>query len=230
MTSRNSEPCPVRCSGLTPEFFMKPHHLLLAFVLLASAAFGADPQTNITQTIQVAPTRLQSTKFRGGQGNFGASRGPGKTHAGVDLVANQSSMDKSVYQVRAVGGGRIAYSRMNGANGTEGYGFTVIVDHGTGWYTLYAHLATKATQDLHRVGDTVQAGDIIGYMADLAANDLSTGNVTNPIVKEWDKIQVHFEIFPAPAGRSSTGAIADIKQGASTEDPTNRLILLGYMP
>jgi len=40
----------------------------------------------------------------------------------------------------------------------EGYGLTVVLDHGRGWQSLYAHLLETAVQ----VGDDVRAGVAIG--------------------------------------------------------------------
>jgi murein DD-endopeptidase MepM/ murein hydrolase activator NlpD len=97
----------------------------------------------INDAIKVSPTLLDSSLLRGHEGAFGAPRGVGKTHQGVDIVANKSSEDKSIYQVRATSAGRVAYARLNGSDGS-GYGHTVVIDHQNGFYTLYAHLATAS--------------------------------------------------------------------------------------
>src|ERR1700719_3501027 len=73
------------------------------------------------------PTNTARTLLRGHEGVFAAPRGGGKTHTGVDIVANQSSMNKSIYQVVAVADGTVAYAMTNGENPGEGYGYTVIV-------------------------------------------------------------------------------------------------------
>ena len=58
--------------------------------------------------------------------------------------------------------------------GTTGYGNYVLVMHGNGWSTLYAHLSAFTVHE----GDTVRRGDPIGLVG-------STGNSTGP--------HLHFE-------------------------------------
>lgn len=56
--------------------------------------------------------------------------------------------------IRAIWGGRVIY-----ANSFRGYGNMIIVDHGDNFYTLYA----QASNLQKKVGDTVQAGELLGY-------------------------------------------------------------------
>ncbi|UGY02529.1 murein hydrolase activator EnvC family protein [Bradyrhizobium quebecense] len=181
----------------------------------------------IDDVIAITPTLKTSTLLRAGPGSFGASRGAGHSHQGVDIVANQSAADKSVYQVRATSDGTVAYCQINGSAST-GYGYTVVVDHQNGFYTLYAHLAINASRGLVTLGQAVAQGDIIGYLADLANGEKSSGNVLADVVAPYDKIQLHIECFEAPQGRSSTGTLKDIKDGCTLDDPTLRLQALGY--
>ncbi|UVK55356.1 M23 family metallopeptidase [Mesorhizobium sp. AR02] len=181
---------------------------------------------SIDDVISIPPTLLGSSLLRGEEGTFGSSRDGGKTHQGIDIVANQSSADKSIYQVRATAAGQIAYARTNGSVAKPGYGYTVVVDHLNGFYTLYAHLAINASAGLATVGQSVQAGDIIGYLADLTNGEMSSGNAR--AVAPYDRIQLHFECFEAPSGRSSTGGLGAIKDGCTLDDPTLRLAALGY--
>jgi murein DD-endopeptidase MepM/ murein hydrolase activator NlpD len=180
---------------------------------------------NLNDAIQVTPTRTASSLLRGHEGAFHAPRGGGKVHQGVDIVANKSSADKSIYEVRTTAIGKVAYARMNGS-ATTGYGYTVVVDHQNGWYTLYAHLAINASAGLKSVGDSVSAGDVIGYLADLANGEKSSGNAR--AVAPYDKIQLHFECFQAPPGRSSANRLDTIRVTAATDDPSARLQALGY--
>ena len=55
------------------------------------------------------------------------------------------------------------------------YGNLLMVDHGNGFRTLYAHLAER----LVRAGDLVQKGDVIGTVGD-------TGRTTGP--------HLHYEV------------------------------------
>jgi murein DD-endopeptidase MepM/ murein hydrolase activator NlpD len=195
---------------------------------LAALALGITLGAQDSRVIIITPTNTSKTLLRGHEGTFGAPRGGGKTHAGVDIVANQSSTDKNDYRVTAVADGTVAYAMTNGEGPGEGYGYTVIIDHQNGSYTLYAHLATIASSGLVKIGDSVSKGAVIGYMADLANNEKSSGNVLAKSVPAYDKIQLHFEEFNAPAGRTSADAIAVIKQGGTILDPTFDLTTHGY--
>jgi len=81
-------------------------------------------------------------------GGFDATRGNGRRHAALDL---NSSEGASVF---AAHGGTVALS----AGGWGPYGSTIIVDHGDGTYSVYAHLSDRAVHE----GDSVWAGQPIG--------------------------------------------------------------------
>jgi murein DD-endopeptidase MepM/ murein hydrolase activator NlpD len=181
---------------------------------------------SIDDAISTPPTLLASSLLRGNEGAFGSPRGGGKTHQGIDIVANQSSADKNIYQVRATAAGQIAYARQNGSQAKPGYGYTIVIDHQNDFYTLYAHLAINASAGLISVGQLVQVGDILGYLADLTNGEMSSGNAR--AVAPYDKIQLHFECFEAPSGRSSAAGLDQIKNGCTINDPTFRLLALGY--
>ncbi|WP_193086825.1 M23 family metallopeptidase [Advenella sp. FME57] len=87
-------------------------------------------------------------------------------HAGVDLVAPVGS------QVKTTLGGKVSFV---GAKG--GYGNTVIVEHGSGYATLYAHLQKFAPR--LAAGRVVDKGEVIGHLGD-------TGKVTGA--------HLHYEI------------------------------------
>jgi murein DD-endopeptidase MepM/ murein hydrolase activator NlpD len=90
--------------------------------------------------------------------------------------------DSSQPRVRAAGSGTVikivndCETVSNGCGG--GYGNNVIIDHGDGFSTMYAHLATVAVE----AGDAVTKGAVIGQMG-------RTGNV-----KSWQGIHLHFEV------------------------------------
>ena len=89
-------------------------------------------------------------------GHFGPETHPkwGTTllNNGIDIQSPQGT------PVRAVAKGRVEYTNDDYA----GYGQIVILNHGDGYYTLYAHLSSiQATQ-----GTEVPAGQIIGRVGD----------------------------------------------------------------
>jgi murein DD-endopeptidase MepM/ murein hydrolase activator NlpD len=180
----------------------------------------------ITDAIIQTPTLLQNTLLRGSEGQFGAPRTGGKTHQGIDIVAIVSSPDKSTYQVRATAPGVVAYAQNNGTAANPGYGYTIVIDHQNGFYTLYAHLAPNASSGIVVLGQPVNAGDLLGYLADLANGEKSSGNAR--AVAPYDRIQLHFECFETDPGRSSSGQLLPIKANCTLDDPTNQLLALGY--
>ena len=84
--------------------------------------------------------------------------GTRRMHAGIDIGA------PSGQAIVAVKAGRVVHA---GAMGT--YGNLVVVDHGNGFSTAYAHQTRVATYD----GAQVRAGQVIGYVG-------STGASTGP--------------------------------------------------
>ncbi|WP_374728280.1 M23 family metallopeptidase [Catenuloplanes atrovinosus] len=89
----------------------------------------------------------------------------GRLHAGIDLAAASGTT------VRAAGAGTVVTAGSN----YGGYGLSVLVDHGNGFYTHYAHLSRVSVA----AGDRVTAGQRIGAEG-------STGNSTGP--------HLHFEV------------------------------------
>jgi murein DD-endopeptidase MepM/ murein hydrolase activator NlpD len=86
---------------------------------------------------------------------------------GVDLAAPTGT------PIRAAADGTVVIAKAGGWNG--GYGSYVVISHGNGSQTLYAHMSKVAAYD----GESVSQGDIIGYVG-------STGESTGS--------HVHFEI------------------------------------
>jgi murein DD-endopeptidase MepM/ murein hydrolase activator NlpD len=83
-----------------------------------------------------------------------------RAHRGTDYVAPTGT------PIWAAGSGKIQFAGRKG-----GYGNTVIVDHGRGITTLYAHMS-RIGRDA-RVGRRVEQGKVIGYVG-------STGASTGP--------------------------------------------------
>ena len=80
-----------------------------------------------------------------------------RLHAGVDISAPSGT------EIFAAGSGKVI-----GAGVAGGYGNRVIIDHGGGLATLYAHQSSMVVSE----GDSVIAGDLIGYVG---STGLSTG-------------------------------------------------------
>jgi murein DD-endopeptidase MepM/ murein hydrolase activator NlpD len=90
--------------------------------------------------------------------------GTSRMHNGVDMNAAQGD------PIKASASGKVILSGVKG-----GFGNTVMIDHGGGMVTLYAHQSKLAVS----VGDKVDAGQTIGYIG-------STGLSTGP--------HLHFEV------------------------------------
>ncbi|MDY6897018.1 MAG: peptidoglycan DD-metalloendopeptidase family protein [Cyanobacteriota bacterium] len=90
--------------------------------------------------------------------------GRGRLHAGIDFAAGYGST------IRAADSGTVLYSGWYG-----GYGKTVIINHGKGMTTLYAH----ASRLYVKAGETVKRGQAISAIG-------STGLSTGP--------HLHFEV------------------------------------
>lgn len=89
--------------------------------------------------------------------------GTRRLHAGIDISAGYGA------SIRAAGNGVVILAEWFG-----GYGNAIVVDHGGGLTTLYAHQSALNVS----VGSAVTAGDVIGYVG-------STGFSTGP--------HLHFE-------------------------------------
>lgn len=91
--------------------------------------------------------------------------GYGRFHSGLDIADNYGT------PIKATAAGRISYSGW-----MQGYGYAVIIDHGSGLQTLYGHCSRL----LVNVGQQVTKGQ---HIADMG----STGNSTGP--------HVHYEVL-----------------------------------
>lgn len=93
-------------------------------------------------------------------------------HPGLDFNA---ALGSPLY---AVDSGQIVYAGWN----NYGYGNFIVIDHGTGWFSAYAHLSQFYVSCL----DVVTQGQVIGASG-------STGNSTGP--------HLHFELFQTGVGQ-----------------------------
>ncbi|MBB5871587.1 murein DD-endopeptidase MepM/ murein hydrolase activator NlpD [Allocatelliglobosispora scoriae] len=89
----------------------------------------------------------------------------GVLHAGIDFAADENT------PIHAVVGGTVTSAGW----AFSGYGISVVVDHGNGYFTHYAHMNKAAV----KVGQKVAAGAVLGYEG-------STGDSTGP--------HLHFEV------------------------------------
>lgn len=123
-------------------------------------SFGQRLQVNIVPSIWPVDGRLL--------GGFGSRTDPfsgeGAYHTGVDISAPSGT------SVHATADGRVEFSGF-----ANGYGRLVIVSHGGGYETYYAHLsATNVTE-----GQEIRRGEIVGAVG-------STGRSTGP--------HLHYEV------------------------------------
>jgi len=88
-----------------------------------------------------------------------------KLHKGLDYPADIG------IPVKTTKAGKVTYAGTKG-----GYGLTIVIDHGGGYESLYAHLSEMTTS----VGKEVNQADVIGKVG-------STGHSTGP--------HLHFEII-----------------------------------
>ena len=90
--------------------------------------------------------------------------GGSKFHSGIDIGGDYGM------EIKAARGGVVSH-----AGWIDGYGNTVMIDHGGGLVTLYGHNQSLAVS----VGETVKQGQVVAYCG-------STGNSTGP--------HCHFEV------------------------------------
>ena len=112
-----------------------------------------------------------STKYITGSGRFiwpvpnyrYCSRWYGGRHKGVDICASAGT------PIYASAGGTVAKAGYNKAGAGTGYGYSVIINHGGGYSSVYAHCLSLTVS----AGQTVKQGQLIGY---LGSTGRSTGN------------------------------------------------------
>lgn len=117
-----------------------------------------------------------------------------KFHTGVDIAAPGGT------PVRAVKSGKVTKISSNQAP-YSGFGNVVIIDHGDGYQTVYAHLSKFAC----KVGDTVKQGQIIGYVG---STGMSTGNHLHFIVQKTG--------FSAPNQGNTVNPAPMLRKGGMT--------------
>lgn len=133
----------------------------------AAAAAAAAPQPAVAAPVVRAPTGVGSSGFAWPiRGAITSGYGPrwGRTHSGLDIDCVTGD------PIRASKAGRVVTSTYDGS----GYGNYVVIDHGGGFATLYAHMAERYVS-----GGSVSQGELVGACG-------STGQSTGD--------HLHFEI------------------------------------
>lgn len=88
--------------------------------------------------------------------------GKASSHTGIDIAASSGTT------ITACKGGQVITS-VYGSGAYWSYGNYVVIDHGDGTTTLYAHMSSRAVSE----GQIVTQGQVIGYVG-------STGRATGP--------------------------------------------------
>ncbi|WP_236250655.1 M23/M56 family metallopeptidase [Microbulbifer sp. ALW1] len=105
------------------------------------------PEAKVTSGFGMRPWPIKDAKYK-----------EKRLHKGIDLAAPRGT------QIQVPGSGVVTFSGTKGARGE-----VVIIDHGDGLETLYAHLDKR----LVNKGDVVEQGQILGLVG-------STGKATGP--------------------------------------------------
>lgn len=114
---------------------------------------GPVPPAPLHYPLPVAPSESDPWGWR-----FSSTHGSWRMHTGVDLIAPEGTA------VLAVLAGRVQR-----VEEIAGYGLTVLVDHGGGWSSLYAHLLEASVSP----GTNLSAGQPLGLVG-------QSGNASGP--------------------------------------------------
>ncbi len=141
--------------------------VLVGVLLLPMASGGEEPETAAAREFRNPLPGSRVTSRYGEQ--VDPFTGQPRHHRGIDVAAKAGS------RVLAPAAGRVevATSRYEGG---EAYGIVVILDHGGGVKTFYAHLGERLVEP----GQQVEAGAILGTQG-------ATGKATGP--------HLHFEVW-----------------------------------
>ena len=151
-------------AALYEEPVKEPVRTISPYRTSYSGSYGEDNEEN-SSYVQLGIALIRPiTNYRQISSRFG-SRGRG-THTGIDLAADYGS------DIHAAADGVVTFS---GGNPQRSYGYYVIIDHGNGVETLYAHCSSLYVQ----VGESVSQGETIAAVG-------STGNSSGN--------HLHFEV------------------------------------
>ena len=146
---------PALNQGLPPRPEYVPSETSVADVVLASskpaklAQEAAWPLRPGEPLRLVYPLAIQAEEVDPYGWRYSESRQAWRMHAGQDLVAPEGT------PVLAMLPGHVVL-----VEELDGYGLTVVLDHGRGWQTLYAHLLSASVQP----GDFLPAASPMGHV------------------------------------------------------------------
>jgi murein DD-endopeptidase MepM/ murein hydrolase activator NlpD len=135
--------------------------LVLPAIVAIQACASGTPSPNVREIPSGWPVAHGTITVTA---EFGEKR-DGRRHQGIDLAAPSGT------EVHAAAAGRVVFAGKDGR-----YGKTVVIDHGGGWRTRYAHLKRI---DVHH-GQRVRGGVIVGRVG-------KSGNATGP--------HLHYEVM-----------------------------------
>ena len=125
----------------------------------------------VTEKIVVGTKKQAKTSYITGSGQFiwpvpgyrNCSRWYGGSHKGVDICAAAGT------PIYASAGGTVTKAGYNRAGAGNGYGNSIIINHGNGYTTVYAHCLSLVVH----AGQSVKQGQLIGYVG---STGRSSGN------------------------------------------------------
>ena len=104
-------------------------------------------------------------------------------HYGLDFTAPTGTL------IYSTGDGKIQYVIKSTSRASRGYGNLIIIDHGYGYKTLYAHIHKFNV----KVGQEVKRGEIIGFVGNTG---LSTGpHLHYEVIKNQRKVDPIYYLF-----------------------------------
>jgi hypothetical protein len=151
------------------------------------------------------PLRVPAATLNGLVGTR-IGRGPGYVHSGVDIGV---VVGTAVYAARQ---GTIAYA---GYNRGSGYGNFVVIDHGNGIYSAYAHLDSLSMVNADGTVRALSSGDPVTSDTIIGLSGRTTGYGTSSATDPRSlPPHLHFEI------RRINGSVQTITDAAGVEKPT----------
>ena len=131
---------------------------------LASASFAPAPAEAARPPALTYPLKRFAASMDPWGWRYSQRRGAWRMHTGVDLAADEGT------PVLAASAGLVLL-----VESISGYGTTVLLDHGEGWQTLYAHLLSTSVA----TGQRLNQGEVLGAVG-------MTGSASGP--------HLHFEL------------------------------------